>query len=89
MRRVGAPLRRPTPEGLPSSPVEGDVPVVFAIHADANAVAYNPSDRLTDAAAARDLWVRWDGHWTEHGFGYWAVTRLRLHGSTDLSDHRC
>lgn len=57
-------------------PLVRDVPTVFATHSDPAAVAHNPSDQLPDIDAAQALWRRWDDHWNEHNFGYWAVARI-------------
>jgi RimJ/RimL family protein N-acetyltransferase len=57
-------LRRPSP------PV---VELIYAIHSDARACHYNPSDMIATRAEAEALYVRWDEHWEHNGFGYWVV----------------
>lgn len=59
-------LRRPTP---------ADVDAIFSINADELACAHNPSDMLVSRGEALRLFRRWDEHWRQFGFGYWAVRR--------------
>ena len=54
-------------------PVRADLDIILAIHRDERACAHNPSDMLAAAAAADDLYRRWDDHWQHHGFGYWTI----------------
>lgn len=54
-------------------PAAGDVDAVLRIHQLPAALAYNPSDRLPDRAAAADLLHRWLAGWQRHGVGYWVV----------------
>jgi [ribosomal protein S5]-alanine N-acetyltransferase len=62
-------LRRPT---------QADIDAVHRIHSDPRACAHNPADALVHRADAEDLYRRWDRHWQQHGFGYWAI-----HNRTD------
>jgi [ribosomal protein S5]-alanine N-acetyltransferase len=57
-------LRRPLPT---------DIDTIFTIHADPMACAHNPSDALATRTEAEQLFLRWDEHWRNHGFGYWVV----------------
>ncbi|HEX5997211.1 MAG TPA: GNAT family N-acetyltransferase [Jiangellales bacterium] len=57
-------LRRPT---------RADIEVIYSIHRDQRACAYNPADMLASRAEAEDLYRRWDEHWQRHGFGYWTI----------------
>jgi [ribosomal protein S5]-alanine N-acetyltransferase len=65
-------LRRPTP---------ADVDAIFSINADERACAHNPSDMLASRGEALRLFRRWDEHWRQFGFGYWAVRR---HGADSV-----
>lgn len=56
-------LRRPT---------EADAPFVLALHSDPRAIAHNPSDALSDPAAAQARLAAWIRHWKQ-GLGYWIV----------------
>ncbi|RZU49254.1 RimJ/RimL family protein N-acetyltransferase [Krasilnikovia cinnamomea] len=62
-------------------PSRTDIEAIYRIHSDRRACAHNPSDMLADPADAERRFVRWSGHWEQHGFGYWTV-----HGSPDLPD---
>jgi [ribosomal protein S5]-alanine N-acetyltransferase len=62
-------LRRPT---------RADIDAVHRIHSDPRAYAHNLGDTLARRADAQDLHRRWDRHWQQHGFGYWAI-----HNRTD------
>ena len=53
-------------------PAEADAPFVLALHSDPRATAYNPSDALSDLAAAQARLAAWSEQWT-HGLGYWVV----------------
>jgi len=56
------------------APHPDDAPVFFEIHGDPGTNRFNPAGAMTreraDAAIASDI-----GHWTRHGYGYWAVAR--------------
>jgi ribosomal-protein-alanine N-acetyltransferase len=54
-------------------PVPADIDAILRLHRDPVACAHNPSDMLTTRGEAIERYHRWDAHWTEHGFGYWAV----------------
>lgn len=51
-----------------------DVASVFAIYGDPETNRYNPAGPLTDLGQAEAALARWLLHWTEHGFGQWAIT---------------
>ncbi|MGC4805507.1 GNAT family N-acetyltransferase [Micromonospora sp. DT233] len=57
-------LRRPT---------YADIDAIHRIHSDPRAHAHNPADALSTRAEAEERYRRWDGHWNQHGFGYWTV----------------
>ena len=54
-------------------PVPADIDAILRLHRDPVACAHNPADMISTRAEAVDRYRRWDRHWTEHGFGYWAV----------------
>jgi len=53
-------------------PNDGDLPAIYAIHADPETNRYNPSGPDTEEGARRKL-DKWREHWETHGFGYWAI----------------
>jgi len=56
-------------------PSLADLPRVCAIHGDPQTNRFNPNGPASDAAS-RDKLDSWIAHWRQHGFGYWAITRL-------------
>jgi len=69
----GAAVHLRTRRLLLSRPTLDDVDDVLAINSDGQAIAFNPSDRLTARAEAEALVKRWVAQWNRYGGGYWVV----------------
>jgi RimJ/RimL family protein N-acetyltransferase len=61
----GVTFRRLTP---------ADAAGVLAIHGDARVYEFDPDERHLDIAQSQRFLEPMVAHWSEHGFGYWAVT---------------
>ncbi|HYQ68436.1 GNAT family N-acetyltransferase [Actinophytocola sp.] len=50
----------------------GDVDAMIALHADPDATRHRP-EGASPPADSRRLFASWLDHWTEFGYGYWAI----------------
>jgi RimJ/RimL family protein N-acetyltransferase len=66
------PDRLTTPRLLLRRLAPADADAVVALHADPDAVRYRP-EGVDPPARSRQLCRAWLDHWTEFGFGHWAV----------------
>lgn len=57
-------------------PTSTDVDTVIALHADPAAVRYRP-EGASPPEQTRLVFASWLDHWSEFGFGYWAIELLR------------
>lgn len=75
------PERIPTERLVLRKIVPSDVEAMVALHADPDAVRHRP-EGLGDPDHSRLLFASWLDHWTEFGFGYWAI---ELAGTAELA----
>lgn len=54
-------------------PVDSDLALVYAIHADPATNIHNPFGPDHDREASRRRLQEWIRHWQQYGFGYWSV----------------
>ncbi|MET1076490.1 MAG: GNAT family N-acetyltransferase [Pseudomonas sp.] len=56
-------------------PAPAHLAISQALHGDPATHAFNPIGPATPGAAAHQF-DTWQAHWHQHGFGYWALSRL-------------
>jgi RimJ/RimL family protein N-acetyltransferase len=59
----------------------GDVDAMIALHADPDATRHRP-EGASPPEHSRQLFASWLDHWTEFGYGYWAI---ELAGTGELA----
>jgi len=55
---------------------------LFSIYGDPETNRFNPAGPYPDIHHAESVMGKWCGHWTLHGFGYWAISSLENPGKT-------